>query len=132
MTLSRIFSGITGLTVLYSFLALPTSCGEQEKITYYQLKLPCTTTLKVDPQTGLDIVDAYVCKNTKVTWVANDHTFVVFFKHTCPFGPSGCKHIDNQHPTAGPIVSDTFTIYDYGIVVDGTSIDPHIIGGGGN
>lgn len=131
MRFSRIAFGITGLSVLFSLLASPTNCG-QEKTTYYQLKVACTTTLNVNSQTGVDVADAYVCKNNKVTWNAGDHVFFVFFKHDCPFGPNGCKEIDNQHSTAGPIASDTFTVYDYGIVVDGKLFDPHIIGGGGN
>jgi hypothetical protein len=126
----RIISGMTGLFVLLGFLALPTSCV-QEKNMYAQLKIACTTTLNVNSQTGVDVVDAYVCKNTKVTWNANDHVFFVVFKHDCPFGLNGCKEIDNQHPTAGPIASDTLTVYDYGILVDGKYFDPHIIGGGG-
>jgi hypothetical protein len=130
MSFYRIILGIVGLSVLFSFLALPTNCG-QEKTMYVQLKIACTTTLNVNSQTGVDVVDAYVCKNAKVTWKANDHTFFVFFKHDCPFGPNGCKEIDNEHPTAGPVASNTFTVYDYGIVVDGKLFDPHVIGGGG-
>jgi|KBSMisStandDraft_5_1062788.scaffolds.fasta_scaffold2252477_1 hypothetical protein len=130
MSFSRIISTCTGLLVLISLLASPTSC-DQGKTTYYQLKVACTTMLNVNSQTGVDLADAYVCKNTKITWNANDHIFFVFFKHDCPFGANGCKEIDNQHPTAGPITSDTFTVYDYGIVVDGKLFDPHIIGGGG-
>lgn len=130
MSIRRTILGIAGLTVLFSSLALPSSCG-QEKPTYYRLKVACTTTLNVNSQTGVDVLDAYVCKNSKITWQPGDHVFFVFFKHDCPFGPNGCKQIDNQHPTAGPIASDTFTVYDYGIVVDGKLFDPHIIGGGG-
>jgi hypothetical protein len=101
----------------------------QDKSDVYHLAIPCTTVLNVNTQTGVDVVDAYVCKNTKVTWNANGHTFTVFFKHACPF-TSGCKKIDDQHPTAGPISSGTFTVYEYGIMVDDTPFDPHIIGGG--
>ena len=130
MSVSRIILSITGLSVLLSLLASPTNCSQDQEKTTYQLKLACTITLNVNSQTGVDVVDAYVCKNTRVTWKANDHIFFVFFKHDCPFGPNGCKEIDNQHPTAGAIASDTFAVYDYGIVVDGKLFDPHIIGGG--
>jgi len=129
MSFYRIVLSIAGLCVLFSFLALPTSCGEEKQV--YVLKAVCTTKINVDPNTGVDIQDAYVCKNNKVTWVDNGHIFFVFFKKDCAFGPGGCKQIDNQHPTAGPIKYTTnSTVYDYGIVVDGKPFDPHIIGGG--
>jgi hypothetical protein len=130
MSFPRTILSITGLTVLFSFLASPTSCGGDEP-GYYKIKIACTTTLNVNSQTGVDVPDAYVCKKTKVTWQANDHIFFVFFKSKCPFGPNGCKEIDNNKPTAGPLASDDFAVYDYGIVVDGKVFDPHIIGGGG-
>jgi hypothetical protein len=131
MAFHRIMSGIAGLAVLISFLALPTSCGEEKQM-FVQFKVPCTTTLNVNTQTGVDVVDAYVCKNTTVTWQANDHTFCVVFKHGCPFGPKGCNQIDNQHPSAKvAVTSTTPTVYDYGILVDGQLFDPHIIPGGG-
>ena len=96
---------------------------------YVQVKFACKTAINVT-DTGVDTPDAYVCKNSKVTWNANGHIFVVFFKKDCPFGQGGCKEIDNKYPTAGPITTTTLTIYDYGIVVDGKLFDPHIIGGG--
>lgn len=127
MSFHRIILSVAGLSVLFSFLALPIDCG-QEKATYFQLRVTCTTTINVN-DTGVDVPDAYVCQNSKVTWKANGHDFVVFFKHACPF-PS-CKKIDNQHPTAGPINNlQQLTVFDYGIVIDGTLYDPHIIGGG--
>src|SRR5438128_9811889 len=126
MSFYRIFLSIAGLCVLALFLALPTSCGEEKQM-YVQFKVVCTTTLNVNSDTGVDITDAYACKNSKVTWNANNHIFFVFFKKDCPFGPDGCKEIDNQHATAGPIKPvTTLTIYDYGIVVDGKVFDPHI------
>jgi len=128
MSLYRIVSGITALSLLFSVLALPTSCS-QDKAPYVQVKFACTTTIDVT-DTGVGTPDAYVCKNGKVTWNANGHIFTVFFKNGCPF-QSDCKEIDNQKPTAGPIKDTTMTtIYDYGIVVDGTVHDPHIIGDG--
>ena len=131
MPFHRIMSGTVGLAVLITFLALPTSCGE-EKPRYVQFKVACTTTLNVNTQTGVDVVDAYVCKNDTVTWQANNHVFFVFFKHGCPFSPNDCKEIDNQHPSAKVAVTpNTPTVYDYGIVVDGQLFDPHIIPGGG-
>src|ERR1700745_4160185 len=113
MSFPRIILSITGLSVLFSFLASPTNCG-QEKPRYYELKIACTTTLNVNLQTGVDVPDAYVCKNDKVTWQANGHTFCVFFKHDCPFvDPNGCKEIDDHNPKAGPIkASDTAVVYD--------------------
>ena len=130
MSVNRIISSIAGLSFLFSFLALPTDCGQQQPETY-KFTVTCTTTINVT-STGVDVQDAYVCKNTKVTWVANDHIFSVGFKNGCPFqGQDACKEIDNQHPTAGPIkVTTTTVIYDYGIVVDGQLHDPHIIPGG--
>lgn len=129
MSFRWIISRILGLSVLFSFLTLPTDCG-QEKTTYVQVKIACTTQLNVNTQTGVDVRDAYVCKNAKVTWNANGHTFFVGFKDGCPF-VSGCKEIDNQNPTAGPVKDGgAVTIYDYGIVVDGKLFDPHVIGGG--
>jgi hypothetical protein len=105
----------------------------QEKTMYVKLTVPCTTTINVT-QTGVDVPDAYVCKNTKVTWKApDDLIFHVIFKHDCPF-TSGCRQIDNQHPTAGPLIelpTSTLTVFDYGITVNGKLFDPHIIGGGG-
>jgi hypothetical protein len=132
MSFPRVMSGIAALLVPLSLLPLSTNDGQQKVPEYVRLKVACTVTLNVNSQTGVDVPDAYVCKNTKVTWKANDHIFFVFFKHDCPFGANGCKEIDNKYPTAGPIASDTFTVYDYGIVVDGKLFDPHIIGGGGN
>ena len=130
MSFARIILGIAGLSVVFSLLASPTGLS-QEKTMYAQIRLACTTSINVNSQTGVDTPDAYVCKNDKVTWVANGHTFCVFFKHDCPFvGPNGCKQIDDQHPKSGQVASDTFEVYDYGIVVDGKVFDPHIIGGG--
>ena len=134
MSINRIISSIAGLSVLFSFLALPTDCGQQKQDSY-KVTVNCTTKITVtgQPPAGVDVPDAYVCKNTKVTWVANDHIFSVGFKNgVCPFqGQGACKEIDNNKPTAGPI-KDTATpvVYDYGIVVDGQLFDPHIIGGG--
>ena len=131
MSVNRIISSIAGLSVLFSFLALPTDCGQQQKPNTYTFTVPCTTIINVT-STGVDVKDAYVCKNTKVTWVAHDHIFSVGFKNgVCPFqGTGGCKEIDNKQPTAGPIKDDATGIYDYGIVVDGLLFDPHIIPGG--
>jgi hypothetical protein len=131
MSLYRIVPGITGLSLLFALLALPTSCSQDKGHYEVKFQVACTTTINVT-DTGVDVQDAYVCKNTKVTWKANNHIFVVFFKKDCPF-VSGCKEIDNQKPTAGPLIassSTTPTVYDYGIVVDGKAYDPHIIGGG--
>jgi hypothetical protein len=131
MQFYRMMSGFVGLAVLISLLALPTSCGE-EKPMYVQFKVACTTTLNVNTQTGVDVVDAYVCKNSTVTWQANKHIFSVGFKHDCPFDPKDCIEIDNQHPSAKVAVSPTSpTVYDYAITVDGKLFDPHIIPGGG-
>ncbi len=128
MSFYRIVLSIAGLCVLFVSLTFPTSCSE-EKVQYIQVKFACRTTINVT-DTGVDTPDAYVCPGNKVTWNANNHVFTVFFKNGCPF-QSGCKEIDNQKPTAGPIISTTnTTIYDYGIVVDGKLFDPHIIGGG--
>lgn len=129
MTLARMILTIMGLSMVFSLLASPTGC-RQEKTMYAQIRLSCTTQINVDPQTGVDVQDAYVCKNNQVTWIANGHTFCVFFKHDCPFGPNGCKVIDDHNPKSGPVASDKFEVYDYGIVVDGKVFDPHIIGGG--
>lgn len=130
MSLARIILSIAGLSVVFSLLASPIGCREEKRMSP-QIRLACTTTITVDPMTGVDVLDAYVCKGDKVTWNANGHTFCVFFKHDCPFaGPNGCKQIDDQHPKSGQVASDTFEVYDYGIVVDGKAFDPHIIGGG--
>ena len=127
MSFYRIILGITGLTILFSLLALPSSCSQDK--TEYVLKFSCTTTINVT-DTGVSIPDAFVCANNKVTWNANGHIFFVFFKNACPF-QGGCKEIDNQKPTSGPMNPVTKpTIFDYGIVVDGKPFDPHIIGGG--
>jgi len=131
MSVNRIISSIAGLSVLFSFLAMPTNCGQQKSETY-KFTVTCTTTINVT-STGVDVSDAYVCRNTKVTWVANDHIFSVGFKNgVCPFqGQNACKEIDNKYPTSTLIKDTTSTvIYDYGIVVDGKLFDPHIIGGG--
>ncbi len=128
MSLYRIVPGITGFSLLFLLLALPTSCS-QDKAQFVQVKFACRTMINVT-DTGVDTPDAYVCPGNRVTWKDNGHVFTVFFKNGCPF-QSGCKEIDNQKPTAGPIISTTTTtIYDYGIVVDGKLYDPHIIGGG--
>src|SRR5260370_28967196 len=129
MLIYRIMSGFVGLAVLISFLALPTSCGE-EKPKYVQYKIVCAPTvdLNVDTNTGVDNVDAYVCKDTVVNWKANNHTFCVVFKNGCPFGTNGCNQIDNQHFSAKVAVShNPPKVYDYGILVDGKLFDPHII-----
>lgn len=130
MSLARIILGIAGLSLVSSLLASPTGLT-QEKTMFAQIRLACTTSINVDPQNGVDQPDAYVCDNSTVTWIANNHTFCVFFKHDCPFaGPNGCKQIDDQHPTSGKVTPGKFKVYDYGIVVDGKVFDPHIIGGG--
>jgi len=133
MSLYRIVPSITGLALIFTFLALPTGSSQattsQEKAQTVQVKFPCKTTINVI-DTGVDVRDAYVCQDNSVTWKDNGHVFTVFFKNGCPF-QSGCKEIDNKKPTAGPInYTPNTTIYDYGIVVDGTVYDPHIIGGG--
>jgi len=131
MSFPRIILSIAGLSVLFSFLASPTNCG-QEKPKVYHFTLPCRTILKVDSTQGVDILDAAVCGTDTVTWQANGHTFCVFFKHDCPFADANdCKQIDNDHNKKGPVkASASPIVYDYGIVVDGKVFDPHIIGGG--
>jgi hypothetical protein len=132
MNLSRVIFRIVSLSVLLIFLALQTSNGD-EKPQYVEVKLACTTSLNVDPNQGVDLVDAYICDGTKVTWNANGHTFHVFFKkNLCPF-QGGCRGINNQHPTSGTVKpQSTLTVYDYGIVVDDDVFDPHVVGGGGH
>src|SRR5215469_17573478 len=98
MSLYRIVPGITGLVLLFLFLALPTNCS-QDKTQFVQVKFVCKTTINVI-DTGVDARDAYVCPDSSVTWKDNGHIFTVFFKNGCPF-QSGCKEIDNKKPTAG-------------------------------
>jgi len=119
---------IAGPSVLLLLLALPSSCSQEKE--YITLKVTCTTMINVTA-TGVDMPDAYVCKNTKVTWIDNGHTFSVGFKNgQCPF--VSCKEIDNRYPTAGPTKNGVTqgTIYDYAIIIDGQVFDPHIIPGG--
>jgi hypothetical protein len=129
MYLSRVIFCVVSLSVLLMFLALQTSCGD-EKPQVVKLTLTCTTSLNVDPNKGVDRVDAYICDGTKVTWNANGHDFHVFFKKKCPF-QEGCRHIDNQHPYGTLKAHTTLTVYDYGIRVDDDAFDPHVVGGGG-
>jgi hypothetical protein len=131
MYFSRIMFGGASLLVLAMFLALPTSSADV-KPQLARLTIPCTTTLNVDPNNGVDVVDAYVCENDAVTWIANGHTFHVFFKHKCPFSPN-CKGITDKNPTSGKMKHNAnLTVFDYGIVVDDDVFDPHVVGGGGN
>lgn len=127
MSFRRIILSVSGLFVLIWFLTLPTNYGQEQPRTV-ALTIPCTIQIQVTA-TGVDVPDAYVCKNQSVTWIANGHEFRVFFKHDCPF-PS-CRKIDQDHPKAGPIKDYAIlTVFDYGIIIDGTPYDPHIIGGG--
>jgi hypothetical protein len=126
MSFGRIILSVAGLSVLISLLVLPTRCDQEKDV--LRPTLTCITNINVQ-DAGVDQPDAPVCENTKVTWSANNHDFVVFFKSACPF--PDCKHINNLHPTTGPMQHvSQFTIFDYGIVIDGKLYDPHIIGGG--
>ena len=129
MSFHRIILGIAGSSMLFAFLVMPTSCGQGQTADVLKVSLRCTMTINVQ-DTGVDQGGGRVCENTKVTWVANGHDFYVFFKQACPFSPD-CKHINTQNPTSGPMKHvSSFTIFDYGIVIDGKAFDPHIIGGG--
>lgn len=129
MSFHRIVLGIVGSSVLFSFLAMPTICSQEQTGDVLRLTLKCTTTIQV-LDTGVDQPDAPVCENARVKFEANGHDFYVFFKQACPFAPD-CKHINTQNPITGPMKHvSSFTIFDYGIVIDGKSFDPHIIGGG--
>ena len=125
MSVNRIILSIAGL---FSFLALPTDCGQQ-KPEVYKLTIPCTYSIN-DTPTGVSVPDAYVCPKTSVTWVAQQGTkeFVVFFNHDCPF--SSCKKIDQDHATWAIKDLEGLTVFDYEIWIDGKVFDPHIIGGG--
>ena len=138
MSVHRIILRIAGLSLLSSVLMLTTDCGrEKDAGRHVNVTVDCTTTIMVtgQPVAGVDVPDAYVCKDQNtLTWKpASNQTFFVYFKHNdCPFANSDCKKIDNQN--AGPFnmkPQPKFKIYDYVIVVDGTGFDPHIIGGGG-
>lgn len=133
MHFPRIMFGVATLSVLSMFLAFKTSSADVAP-QFARLTTPCTFTIDVgDPTYGVKQVDAYICSGTQVTWVANGHTFHVFFKkNLCPFKPN-CKGITDKHPTSGTVISSTaLTVYDYGIVVDDDVFDPHVVGGGGN
>jgi hypothetical protein len=128
MSFRRIILSVPGLLVVISFLTLSANYGQQKPTTIV-LTIPCTTTIQVTA-TGVNPTDAYVCAHGSVTWNANGHEFSVAFKRACPF--PNCNHIDNAHPTAGPIKDlAALTVYDYGITIDGITYDPHIVGGGG-
>ena len=118
--------------VFSMFLALKTSSADVAP-KFATLTVPCTFTINVgDPNNGVKEVDAYICSNTTVTWLANGHTFHVFFKkNLCPFKPN-CKNISEKNPQATVRDIATFTVFDYGIVVDEDVFDPHVVGGGGN
>jgi hypothetical protein len=130
MYFSRVMFGAASLSVLLMFLPMKSSNAD-DKPTVVKLTLPCTTTLNVDPNQGVDLVDVYICEKTQVTWNANGHTFHVFFKkNQCPF-QGGCRGISDQHPTSTPVkYLKAFTVFDYGIVVDDQVFDPHVVGGG--
>jgi hypothetical protein len=131
MYFSRIMFGGASLSVLSMFLALQTSSADV-KPKYAHLSLACTTTLNVDPNQGVDMVDAYICSGTPVKWEANGHTFHVFFKKgLCPFRNS-CKGITEKNPSRVVKNIAGFTVFEYGIVVDDDVFDPHVVGGGGN
>jgi hypothetical protein len=134
MRSSRVLFGGASLSALLLLLALGTSCRDQ-KPKHKSVLVACMTTVTVDPTTPSGVVpeDIYVCPNTNVTWNANGHKFVVFFKKKhCPF--TTCKFIDDQHAVSSTVVSMTvLTVYDYGILIDGDQLfDPHVVGGGGN
>jgi hypothetical protein len=133
MHFSRIMVGGLSLPVLSMCLALKT-CSADVTPKLATLTVPCTYTINVDPTYGVKEVDAYICNNTTVTWAANKHTFHVFFKkNKCPFKtPANCKGISDKNPQATVDDIKTFTIFDYGIVVDDDLFDPHVVGGGGN
>ena len=84
------------------------------------MSVNCRTTINVTA-TGVDFPDAYICKDKKVTWIANGHISSVGFRNgVCPFeGQGACKEIDTQQPTSGgPIKYTTTTvIYDYVFVI---------------
>jgi hypothetical protein len=134
MRISRVMFGGASLLVLLSLFGLGTSCGdEKHKVDSYRVK--CDTSVDVDPSTGVKQVDIYVCENTTVTWKAGSGvtTFTVHFKnHKCPF-IGGCKNINQDHPTSGLMDKQpNLIVFDYGIIVNGESFDPHVVGGGGS
>jgi len=133
MNFSRVMFGGASLSMMLLFLPMKSSSADDNKPTLVELRLPCTTSLDVDPNQGVVQIDVYICENTKVTWKANGHTFNVFFKkNQCPF-QGGCRGISDQHPTSTPVKHMTsLTVFDYGIVVDDQVFDPHVVGGGGN
>jgi hypothetical protein len=133
MHFSRSMFGGASLFALCLLFAVETSCGD-EKPRYKEVRLQCTTSLDVNTTTGVNLVDAYICSGTTVTWNAKGHKFAVFFKDKtkCPF-TNGCRGINDQHPTSSTVINMTLlTVYDYGIVVDDDVFDPHVVGGGGS
>jgi hypothetical protein len=135
MRISRVMFGGASLLVLLSLFGLGTSCGDEKR----KVKIagvPCDTSVDVDPATGVKQVDIYVCENTTVTWKAGSGvtTFTVYFKnHKCPFQNHDCKNINQDNPTSKPMDKQPhLTVFDYGIIVNGESFDPHVVGGGGS
>ena len=130
MYLSRVMFGGASLSVLLMFLPMKSSSAD-EKPNFASLTVPCTYTIDVDPSQGVKQIDAYICHDTQVTWVANGHKFHVFFKKgLCPF-KDGCKGISDQKPTSSMVKKyKDLIVFDYGIVVDDDAFDPHVVGGG--
>lgn len=133
MPVSLLRFGGVGLLVLLMVFGLGTSCGDEKpKAKFVSLTCDPNTKVDVDGTTGVIPTDIYACDNTTVTWVAHGHKFIVYFKnHKCPF-KGGCKDIDQDHPTSNPVEKQAhLTVFDYGILVDSESFDPHVVAGGG-
>lgn len=93
----------------------------------------CTTKIIVDPtkDQGVDHKAVYVCDGDTLEW-DNPHsaTFTVSFPSgDCPF--NSCADITDSNPRPFKTLPAGLTVYKYTITVNGTSYDPHVVGGGG-
>jgi len=143
MRLSRLilWGPVALFAVLLVYTLGTTGCGEKPKgaKTPGKRTLSCETTIHVTPAAvhGVDKDSIYVCDDpgfNKVSWIAPPGvTFEVHFASTtpadCPFNPCPASITDGRLQTVAP-QPNGLTVYKYWITVNGTTHDPHVIGGG--
>jgi hypothetical protein len=91
-------------------------------------------------QSAVDKDAIYVCYGNKVTWTKGDgvDAFSIDFKGNCPF--DRCHLNQSSFPPGVKVTylqTDPLQVFEYSITVVGTNgdtytIDPHVVGGGGN
>ena len=83
--------------------------------------------------TGVDKPEVCVCKGDKVEWHENGHPdFRVTFKGNSPFEDGDKVFYHSHGESKGSKEWNRGTVFEYRIDVGTISVDPRIVGGGGN